>query len=113
MDTIYYNVSTRRVKVSGGPDLLTFVPTVVPAPAPQNRAAGGEVLDFARCRQRLETKAAWQDLARAGDDAPQARPRVRSHPSRAQRVQNTLEVLATLAVLAVSLCAAVAFIALV
>lgn len=110
METTYYNLNARKVKVSGGADMTTFVPVAVPAPRQQST---GEVLDFARCRQRLETKAAWQDLARAGDDAPQARPRVRSHPSRAQRVQNTLEVLATLAVLAVSLCATVAFIALV
>ena len=51
MDTIYYTLNTRRVKVSGGADLLTFVPA--PAPAPAER---GQVLDFARCRQRLETR---------------------------------------------------------
>lgn len=112
METTYYNLNARKVKVSGGADMTTFVPVAVPAPAPRQQSTG-EVLDFARCRQRLETKAAWQDLARAGDDAPQAQPRVRSHPSRAQRAQNALEVLATLAVLAVSLCATVAFIALV
>lgn len=112
METTYYNLNTRKIKVSGGADMTTFVPVAVPAPA-SRRQSGGEVLDFARCRQRLETKAAWQGLAQVQGDDPQVQSRRRSHPSRAQRAQNALEVLATLAVLAVSLCAAVAFIALV
>lgn len=111
METTYYNLNARKVKVSGGADMTTFVPVAVPAPAP--RRTGGEVLDFDRYRQRLETKAAWQELAKAQPEAPRAQSRQRSHPSRAQRAQNTLEVLATLAVLVVSLAAAVAFIALV
>ena len=61
MNTIYYHVNARKVKVSGGADLVTFVPAAAPAPA----GGKGEVLDFARCRQRLETKAAWKELARA------------------------------------------------
>ena len=72
MDTIYYTLNTRRVKVSGGADLLTFVPA--PAPAPAER---GQVLDFARCRQRLETREAWKELSRTAeavsfsDEAPE------------------------------------------
>ncbi len=58
MDTTYYRFETRKVKVSGGADLLTIVPAPVAAPA-------GEVLDFDRCRRRLETKSAWQGLAKA------------------------------------------------
>lgn len=58
MDTTYYRFETRKVKVSGGADLLTVVPAPVSAPA-------GEVLDFDRCRRKLETKAAWQGLAQA------------------------------------------------
>lgn len=110
METTYYNLNARKVKVSGGADMTTFVPVAVPAP---RRQSVGEVLDFDRCRQRLETKAAWQGLAQSQVGPEKAQPRVRSHPSRAQRVQNTLEVLATLAVLVASLAAAVAFIALV
>ena len=75
MDTIYYTLNTRRVKVSGGADLLTFVPA--PAPAPAER---GQVLDFARCRQRLETREAWKELSRTAeavsfsDEAPEEVP---------------------------------------
>lgn len=112
METTYYNLNARKVKVSGGADMTTFVPVAVPAPAPRRQSVG-EVLDFDRCRQRLETKAAWQDLAQIQDEPREAQRRVRSHPSRAQRAQNTLEVLATLAVLVTSLAATVAFIALV
>lgn len=62
MDTTYYNFETRKIKVSGGPDLLTIVPAAVTAPA-------GEVLDFDRCRRKLETKAAWKGLAKAVAEA--------------------------------------------
>ncbi|MCI8651674.1 MAG: hypothetical protein HFF05_04420 [Oscillospiraceae bacterium] len=113
MDTIYYNVSTRRVKVSGGPDLLTFVPTVVPAPAPQNRAAGGEVLDFARCRQRLETKEAWKQLNQTAQDAPEVRQACEEEAlpalTRRERAANWLELSTSAAVIAVSLAAVTAF----
>lgn len=61
MDTTYYSFETRKVKVSGGADLLTVVPAAVPAPA----SPAGEVLDFERCRRKLETKAAWKGLAQA------------------------------------------------
>lgn len=61
MDTTYYSFETRKIKVSGGADLLTIVPAAMPAPA----AHAGEVLDFDRCRRKLETKAAWKDLAQA------------------------------------------------
>ncbi len=114
MDTTYYNLHVRRVKVSGGPDLLTFVPTPAPAPA-------GEVLDFDRCRRRLETKAAWKqlaDLARQASEsepAPEAerdpeRPRRLSHR---ERTANGLELLASLAVIAAGVAAVLAFLRLV
>lgn len=113
MDTIYYNVSTRRVKVSGGPDLLTFVPTVVPAPAPQNRAAGGEVLDFARCRQRLETREAWKELSRTAeavsfsDEAPEEVPAAAA--VRRERRESRLDLVVSVALLLTAAAAAVAF----
>ncbi len=59
MDTVYYNLTARRVRVSGGPDLLKFSPAPAEAPA-------GEVLDFQRCRRKLETKAALAQPGRRG-----------------------------------------------
>lgn len=61
MDTVYYNLQAKKIKVSGGADMLAVVPAPVPAPA----SPAGEVLDFALCRRRLETKAAWKGLAQA------------------------------------------------
>ena len=58
MDTTYYRFETRKVKVSGGADLAVLVPAAVASPA-------GEVLDFDRCRRKLETRAAWNGLAKA------------------------------------------------
>ncbi len=114
MDTVYYTLKTRKVKVSGGADLLTFVPSPAPAPAAQG---SGEVLDFARCRQRLETKAAWKGLTQAaevadevpGEDAAEEmvyvpRPRER----RAERAALWMELAASAAVILVSLAAGVA-----
>ena len=67
METVYYHLNARRVKVSGGADLVSFVPVAAPAGGGER----GEVLDFARCRQRLETKAAWRELTLAAQEAPQ------------------------------------------
>lgn len=116
MDTVYYHLNARKVKVSGGADLVTFVPAVVPAPAEQK----GEVLDFARCRQRLETKEAWKALARTARETPQERQPEEEHvvedapasydpPSRRERVEGWLELCATAAIIAVSLAAVLAF----
>ena len=63
MDTTYYTFQTRKIKASGGTDLVTFVPTV--QPAPQSKPTDdrtGEVLNFDLCRRRLETRTAWKDL---------------------------------------------------
>ena len=32
MDTLYYNLKARRVKVSGGEELVTFIPAPAPTP---------------------------------------------------------------------------------
>lgn len=113
MDTIYYHLNARRVKVSGGADLVTFVPTAAPAPASKQ----GEILDFARCRQRLETKAAWKDLARAvqeeSQEEPQEAPAPQAPYSRRERAAGWLELCASAAVIAVSLAAVFAFLKLV
>lgn len=113
MDTVYYNLKARRVKVSGGEELVTFVPT--PAPKPT-----GEVLDFARCRRKLERKAAWQSLTQAAREEEESRwaPVVSNEeaPLRAARrghAADRLELAATLAVALVSLAAALAFFSLV
>ena len=115
MDTIYYNLSAKRVKVSGGADLLTFVTAPAAAPAP---GAVGEVLDFARCRQRLETKAAWRELTLAAQEAPQepepaelsAAP---ATPSRRERASAWLELCASAVTIAVGVAAGIAFLRLI
>ena len=112
MDTIYYTLNTRRVKVSGGADLLTFVPA--PAPAPAER---GQVLDFARCRQRLETKNAWKDLVQTAEQTAGAEDTVEEMASAPRTVRKQapvwLDVAASLAVIAVALAATAAFLGLV
>lgn len=108
MDTVYYNLKARRVKVSGGEELVTFVPAPAPAPA-------GEVLDFARCRQKLERKNAWRALertAREPEETGELRESLKksvNRPERRERAANWLELSATLAVLLVALSAAMAF----
>lgn len=110
MDTIYYTFNTRRLKVSGGPDLLTFVPA--PAPAP---AEGGQVLDFARCRQRLETKGAWKTLSRTAEavslpeEAPQDAPEAAPAPTRRERRENWLDLAVSVALLLAAAAAVAAF----
>ncbi len=113
MDTVYYNLKARRIKVSGGEELVTFVPAPAPKPA-------GEVLDFARCRQKLERKTAWKRLTEAaGEEETEARwvpaaADVEREPApRPERGMERLELAATLAVTLVSLSAALAFFSLV
>ena len=114
MDTIYYNLSAKRVKVSGGADLLTFVTAPAAAPAP---GAVGEVLDFARCRQRLETKNAWKDLVETAEYIPTEAPEepAATPAPRRERKQAPvwLDVAASLAVIATALAATAAFLGLV
>lgn len=127
MDTTYYSFETRKVKVSGGTDLLTIVPTAVPAPA----SPAGEVLDFERCRRKLETKAAWKGLAQAvaevkapavEDSGEVAYETVAERPAPARRVLKKrrveraggwLELLSSVAVILTCVCAGWAFLALV
>lgn len=108
MDTVYYTFTARRVKVSGGPDLVKFVP----AAAPVGKSAG-EVLDFQRCRQRLETHAALRQqdeeaLAPPEEETPEGPVR----PSGWGLAAIWLELGASLSVLAVSAAAVAAFLAL-
>ena len=116
MDTIYYHLNARKVKVSGGADLVTFVPVAAPAPA----EGKGEVLDFARCRQRLETREAWKSLARAAQETPQAEellleeaPAPQPPLSRREWAAGWMELCASAAVIAVSIAAVFAFLRLV
>lgn len=118
MDTIYYHLNARKVKVSGGADLVTFVPVAAPAPA----GGKGEVLDFARCRQRLETKEAFRDLTRAVEAVPYGEsreseaveaPAAPAPLSRRERAAGWLELCASAAVIAVSVAAVLAFLRLV
>lgn len=130
MDTTYYTFETRKIKVSGGADLLTIVPAAAAAPA----APAGEVLDFDRCRRKLETKAAWKGLAQAvaeakvpavmdgGDAVDQAAAPAEERPApvkrttkkrRTERAVGWLELCASVGVILVCLCAGWAFLALV
>ena len=112
MDTIYYNLSAKRVKVSGGADLLTFVT----APAQRPAASGGQVLDFDRCRQRLETKTAWRELVQTAETVEDAaeEPAEELPACRRERKQAPvwLDVVASLAVIAMALAATAAFLSL-
>ena len=66
MDTTYYTFQTRKIKASGGAELVSFVPSLQPDPQAREAAApAGEVLNFDLCRRRLETRAAWKDLTAA------------------------------------------------
>ena len=86
MTTTYYTLLTRKVKVSGGADLLKVVPVARPegpavsadgkilAPVafggtlPQTGTEGtgkAEILDFSLCRKHMETKNAWNALRQA------------------------------------------------
>ncbi len=113
MDTVYYHLQAKRVKVSGGADLVTFLPTAAPVP----REGKGAVLDFDRCRRRLETKAAWKELNRAAlsPEEPLAEefPAPQPVPSLREQTAGWLEICASVAVIAVSVAAVLAFLRLV
>ena len=87
MTTTYYTLLTRKVKVSGGHDLLKVVPVAHPEATPVSadgkilapKAFGGtlpqveagaqaEILDFALCRKHMETKEAWDALRDAAQE---------------------------------------------
>lgn len=53
MESKYRDVTVRRVKVSGGEDLVRYISSPV-----RESGQGGEVLDFARCREKLEARGA-------------------------------------------------------
>lgn len=92
MTTAYYTFQTRKVKVSGGPDLLSLVPVAHAEPQEVSadgkvlspKAFGGdfpqtgtreapkaEILDFDFCRRHMETKSAWKALAQAAEEEEQ------------------------------------------
>ena len=71
MTTTYYTFRTRKVKVSGGPDLVTLVPEVQTAPAPRSAGeAKGEVLDFDFWRPRTPGRPWPRQLRKAGRMRP-------------------------------------------
>lgn len=93
MDTTYYTFQTRKIKASGGAELVTFVPAVQPTPAaPKAAPSAGEVLDFDLCRRRLETRTAWKALtAAAQTDREQAPSQAGTgaQPHRSQPIQQS------------------------
>lgn len=92
MTTTYYTFQTRKVKVSGGPDLLSLVPVAhaeaqavsdegkmlspkafdgsIPQAGTQD-APKAEILDFSLCRKHMETRNAWKALAQAAEEEEQ------------------------------------------
>lgn len=91
MTTTYYTFQTRKVKVSGGPELLSLVPVAHAGPQEVSadgkvlspKAFGGdlprtgsktgaEILDFDFCRRHMETKKAWKALAQAAEEEEQS-----------------------------------------
>ena len=89
MTTMYYTLLTRKVKVSGGADLLKVVPVARPQETPVSadgkilapkefggklpqvegeNGAKAEILDFALCRKHMETKDAWNALKDAAEE---------------------------------------------
>lgn len=60
MDTVYYTFNTRRVKVSGGPDLVRLIPTSSVA---RKTDHAGEIVDLEQFRRRMDTKKAWKELS--------------------------------------------------
>ncbi len=112
MDTVYYNVNAQRVKVSGGADLVRLVP--VPAVEPELRDRGERVLDFERCRRKLETKAAWKRLEEMARDVDGGLEEERPAPSPAapgrwERCSGWMEVCASAAIIVMCATAALAF----
>ncbi len=114
MDTIYYTLNTRRVKVCGGPDLVRFLPATG-SQDPREGKGKGEILDLELCRKRLETKKAWRELHQAVDDAPasveEEEEGMPTPPSavRRERGASWLELGASAAVILAGLSAAAAF----
>ena len=98
MDTVYCHLETRRVKVSGGADLLTVAPRAA-APVPRE----GRVLDFESCRRRLEERRAAEE----GEEAPEEAPEVGRAPRWSPSL--LLELCASAAVLLTALSASLAF----
>ena len=90
MDTTYYTFQTRKIKASGGAELVTFVPSLQPTPNHDETAHAGEMLNFDLCRRRLETKSAWKDLTAAAQSAPEVQEpetQVETTPRRAPRAR--------------------------
>ena len=93
---------TGAIRASGG--------SSTPAPAPAEK---GQVLDFARCRQRLETREAWKELSRTAeavsfsDEAPEEVPAAAA--VRRERRESRLDLVVSVALLLTAAAAAVAF----
>ena len=100
MDTTYYHLNARRLKVSGGADLLS----VSCAPAPSAGGMPGQLLDFEACRNKL----LFQE--KADEPVEVLTPRKRSGGAKRRSLLSWgLETCATVCVILVSLSAIVLF----
>lgn len=103
MDTTYYSLSARHLKVSGGADLLSV--SCAPVAAAADRP--GQILDFETCRHRLGAQAQAEE-----PEEPAERPAVKPRSGRAERragLSWALEVCATVCVILASISAVVMF----
>ena len=120
MDTVYYTFNTRRVKVSGGPDLVRLVPVSSGA---RKSGCAGEIVDLEQFRRHMDTKKAWKELSLTAAQLPGLSKEEEEEEAEAEaapaaprsggNVPLWLELGATAAVLLAGLAAAAAFLALI
>lgn len=111
MTTTYYTFRTRRVKVSGGADLMTLVPIAQSNPISDQAPPRAEILDFNFCRSHQETQQAWKaltDAARSDRLATEAPAEEAEHPAAPTKLSlhDRIELLASAAVITTALSAA-------
>ena len=121
MDTRFYTLNSRCTKVSGGADLISFVaaPSESSEPAAPS-ASAGELLDFERCRLRLERKALLATSAAPQSEEPERMAEVselvrltartpQASEKRGNRWALLADLIASAAILGVSIAAALSF----
>lgn len=112
MTTTYYTFRTRKVKVSGGTDLMTLVPVAQSNTVSDQAPAKAEIIDFNFCRRHEETRQAWKALTdaarsnRPAEDVPAAKAaRPAAEPKKLSLTERA-ELLSSAAVVVTALSAA-------